>query len=305
MSSVAPTLRCPACREQLRADADELRCAGCAATYETREGIPIFSEAGDTADLVEMAELVARLEARPDEAFPSLAHRFRLPTRRYDLGRARAEERSLRGFFFRFPRLAGLRILNVSCGVGREAQILLERGARELHLVDVSFPAVRYARRSFACFYPDRNLSFAVADAARLPYADGAFDLLLVYGSAHHYPNLDGFLSEAGRVARHVVLLAEPAHMGAAQWVLDRVGWNTEYGGLATRRLDESWLRERLEVHGFRCETERLFQYFPGRLDRFGESRLLVGGWFGLLRLLDLVTPRGVRHSLNAYGTRA
>jgi SAM-dependent methyltransferase len=300
----AETFRCPACRAALRREGDRLACAGCGASYEVREEIPVFFEAGDEADLQEMAELVARLEAAPASDLPGVADHFRLPTRRHDLGRRTAEEKSFRGFFRRFPDLSRLRILDVSCGVGREAQILLERGAAEVHLLDISYPAVRYARQAFGRFYPDRRLAFSVSDAGRLPYADGTFDLVLVYGSGHHYPDLDGFLSEARRVADRVVLLAEPARMGAAQRLLDAMGWNTEYGGLDTHRFDEAELRRRLAAHGLRCETERLFQYFPRALARMGDVRPLVAAWFGLLGVLDVCVPRDLRHSLNVYASR-
>lgn len=296
--------RCPACRASLRREGERLACTGCGASYEVRDEVPVFYEAGDAADLHEMAELVARLEKAPDSDFPEVAHHFRLPTRKHDLGRRAAEEKSFRGFSRRFPDLSGLRILDVSCGVGREAQILLERGAREVHLLDISYPAVRYARQAFGRFYPDRRLAFAVSDAARLPYADGAFDLVLVYGSGHHYPDLDGFLAEARRVAGRIVLLAEPARMGMAQRLLDAVGWNTEYGGLDTHRFDEAELRRRLAAHGLRCETERLFQYFPKSLAGLGDVGPLVSAWFGFLRLLDVCVPRDLRHSLNVYASR-
>ncbi len=83
---------------------------------------------------------------------------------------------------------------------------------------------------------------------------------MLVYRSAHHYGDLSRFLRSAGRVARNVVLLAEPATLGPLQPLLDRMGWNTEYGQLDTHRFDEERLRSAFASAGMSCETERLSQ---------------------------------------------
>lgn len=296
-----PGWACPSCHGGLVDQDGALSCGDCGAIYSKRDGIPIFSEAGDPDDLAEMAELVEILEAKPEYAFSDLPEHFRLPNRPYHAGRAAAEQRSFRGFFDRCPELADLKILDISCGVGREAQILLSRGARRMTLLDVSFPAVRYARSRMERFFADRELSYAVGDAGALPFEDGSYDLVLVYASAHHYPDMPGFLAEARRVASRTVLLSEPAVMGLAQRFWDFVGWNTEYGGIDTHRLDERRLKQLSAELGMSCETERLSTYFPKVLDRFGHSRSLVSAWFLGLRLLDDLTPAGIKHSMNYY----
>ena len=83
-----------------------------------------------------------------------------------------------------------------------------------------------------------------------LPFQDISFDLLLVYASAHHYPDMGEFLREAHRVAKAVCLLAEPATLGPAQWILRRLRRSTEYGGVDTHRLNEGQVRHQVEALG-------------------------------------------------------
>ena len=298
-------LCCTDCSSPLNEAESELRCLRCSRTFEVRGGIPVFSEAGDLQDLEEMRALIARLKTLSDDQFPHPSDHFRLPNRAYSRARRLSEEVTFSGFLSRFPSLRDKRILNISSGVGREANILLEQGARSICLLDISYEAVSHARRTFSRMYPNRELSYVVSDACALPFADSSFDLVVVYGSAHHYSDLKRFLSSAVRVAQHVILLAEPAMMGPVQPLLDRAGWNTEYGEIDTHRFEEERLKSAFAAVGLRCETERLSQYFPRVLDPVGDRAPVVRGWMALLRTLNRFLPRSMHHSLNAYGVRA
>ena len=272
--------------------------------------MPIFidpSTLGQEAvdDLEEMAMLVGQLEEKVDTLPKGSPELFRLPNRPHHRGRVLSEDRSFRRFDTLHEDLSGLRILNVSCGVGREAHRLLERGASEVHLLDLSEPAVHHVARYLPAAYPDRRFGFTVASAQNLPYPDDAFDMVLVYASAHHYPDFAGFLAEATRVAAELVVLSEPAVMGLAQGILDRAGWNTEYGELPTARFDERQVVRLCRELGLSCTTQRLSTYFPRALDRWGESTLVTGSWFLLLGILDTLSPRSLRHSLGFYAKRA
>ncbi len=85
----------------------------------------------------------------------------------------------------------GERLLEIGCGEGANLHHLAARGAR-LFGVDFTFAKARYARRTGA--------ATACADAAALPFPDGAFDAVLVRDLLHHVPDRARVLDEARRV---------------------------------------------------------------------------------------------------------
>ena len=89
-------------------------------------------------------------------------------------------------------------VLDVATGTGLFARRLARDAA--VHGVDASEEmlrrAVRNARREGV------ELELARADAAALPYADGAFDAVTCTGALHLLPDARAALGEAGRVVR-------------------------------------------------------------------------------------------------------
>lgn len=87
----------------------------------------------------------------------------------------------------------GRRTLDLACGEGRLSRLLRTRGH---HVVgaDASPAMVR-----LAATHPD-PAPVVLADATRLPFADGAFDLVVAYMCLHDIDELPGAVSEAARV---------------------------------------------------------------------------------------------------------
>lgn len=301
-------LRCPFCKSDLITNGSGLGCKNCTREYEIREEIAIFTEEGDKDDLEEMKSLTRQLESMPDSKLNSevtgIDAYFRLPCHKHNLGRSFSEKKSFEIFFSRFPDLSRLRILNVSCGVGLEAHILLEHGLNDLYLLDISFPAIRYLKRRLEKFYPQRDLHYFVSDACLLPFPEDFFDIVFVYGSAHHYRDINLFLKESSRIAKNICLITEPSRLGSLQWVLDLIGWNTEYGGLDTLRFDENVLRSFISELGMKCDIERIIQYYPKALNIFGNNRGFVCAWFSFLQLLETLMPKSVRPTLGLYASK-
>ncbi len=52
------------------------------------------------------------------------------------------------------------------------------------------------------------NVTLELADAEALPYGDGEFDLVTCRIAPHHFPHIDRFMAEAGRVLRPLGILA-------------------------------------------------------------------------------------------------
>jgi SAM-dependent methyltransferase len=95
--------------------------------------------------------------------------------------------------------LATRDVLEVGCGRGGGAAYVARAlGPRRVVAVDLSPRAIALCRSRFR----QPNLSFEVADAEQLPFADGAFDAVLNVESSHCYGRFDLFLREVRRVLR-------------------------------------------------------------------------------------------------------
>jgi SAM-dependent methyltransferase len=98
-------------------------------------------------------------------------------------------------FFDRLVPAPAGRTLEVGCGEGRVARDLLAHGHAVVG-VDASAALVARAREA------DARGVYLVADAARLPLADGSFDLVVAYNSLMDLDDLDAALAEIARVLR-------------------------------------------------------------------------------------------------------
>jgi SAM-dependent methyltransferase len=90
---------------------------------------------------------------------------------------------------------SGLRLLDVGCGTGRSRSIYRQRAARYAG-IDLSLGALRLARRREA------DASWLQADALRLPFRDGSWDVVAFSSVLHHVPDRRAALAEALRVLR-------------------------------------------------------------------------------------------------------
>lgn len=92
----------------------------------------------------------------------------------------------------------GLAVLDLGCGTGRHALWMAAAGAG-VTAVDFSEGMLAEARRKPG----SERVRFLACDLRRrLPFADGAFDLVVSGLVLEHIPDLDGFFGEARRVLR-------------------------------------------------------------------------------------------------------
>lgn len=85
------------------------------------------------------------------------------------------------------------RALDVACGAGHTANALAAAGVSTVVAADATRRMVRTATANFP-------VAGAVADAERLPFADGSFDAVTCRIAAHHFPDPAAFVREAARV---------------------------------------------------------------------------------------------------------
>lgn len=99
-----------------------------------------------------------------------------------------------RRFASSVPGAGGLRILDVGCGTGQSLRIYRQRA--DLYVgIDLSLGALRMAQGRF-------GRSWMQADALRLPFAEGSFDVVAFSSVLHHIGDRGGALAEARRVLR-------------------------------------------------------------------------------------------------------
>lgn len=96
-----------------------------------------------------------------------------------------------------FEKTRGLRVLEIGCGCGSEAERFARAGARYT-AVDLTNAAVGITQRRFQlAALPG---SFTQGDAENLPFADGSFDLVYSHGVLHHTPDTPRTIREVHRV---------------------------------------------------------------------------------------------------------
>src|SRR5215475_14974469 len=91
----------------------------------------------------------------------------------------------------------GARVLDIGCGDGTIAALLMERRP------DLTIEGVEYAPR------PGCRIPCCAFDGEHLPFADGAFDACLFVDVLHHTADVRVLLREAARVARSAVVLKD------------------------------------------------------------------------------------------------
>lgn len=105
----------------------------------------------------------------------------------------RGWETLARRFAAAVPGGPGLRVLDVGCGTGQSLRIYRRRAGLYVG-VDLSLGALRLAGGRFG------HASWMQADALRLPFRAGSFDVVAFSSVLHHIGDRGGALAEARRV---------------------------------------------------------------------------------------------------------
>jgi ubiquinone/menaquinone biosynthesis C-methylase UbiE len=103
------------------------------------------------------------------------------------------------GRFLRSEFVEGKEVLEIGCGMGAHA-VLLVKAVVRLTAVDLTEKAVEITRRRFQLF--KLNGRIERADAERLPFTDNSFDVVWSWGVIHHSNSMESCLSEIARVLR-------------------------------------------------------------------------------------------------------
>jgi SAM-dependent methyltransferase len=142
---------------------------------------------------------------------------------------------------------AGARILEIGCGNGNVLRFLEERGFR-VEGCDLHIEALRYCRRF-------TRAGLYQADAARMPFASGQFDVVGTFDVLEHIEDDAGVLKEMFRVCRSggLILVTVPAH---------RRRWSSfDVVSKHQRRYEAEELRDKIRGAGFVQERISFFMF--------------------------------------------
>lgn len=96
-------------------------------------------------------------------------------------------------------------VLEIACGTGRFTVMLANRGADIVGL-DISSAMLEQGRKKARAAGVDDHIEFLRGDAARLPFPDDAFDVVLAMRFFHLADTPAKFLAEMARVSRDQVV---------------------------------------------------------------------------------------------------
>jgi SAM-dependent methyltransferase len=269
-------LACPACYGDLagwRDDASsyELRCGGCGATYDVRDGIPLLLPPGFDATHVH-DELDHAHDHKHQQATyfdREVAEEFEIerPYGAPDAYRRTLEDKFRRGIGG--LDVAGATVIDACCGSGMDAEMLERAGARVL-AVDISEGCARRAQERAR----RHGLTYAVVvgDVERLPVRARAAEIAFVHDGLHHLSDPMSGVRELARVASRGVSINEPAEALGTR-IAVRLGLSIDYEGAGNRvaRLRGDDVARELARAGFEATTSRYLAYYrhePGAFMR-------------------------------------
>lgn len=219
----------------------------------------------------------------------------------------------------RFVHVAGTqdwpyeRSLEIGCGTGFFTLNLQQAGVmKSAAVTDISPGMVEVAQRNA------RGLGFEVegrvADAERIPYEDGEFDLVIGHAVLHHIPDVEQAIRESLRVLRpggRFVFCGEPTQRGdyvarrlsqATWWATSQVASLPKIGQRFTLSAEErqgssraAALESVVDIHTFDPSQLRRTAIRAGAVDVSTVTEELTASWFGWpVRTFEAAVKPGV-----------
>ncbi len=151
-----------------------------------------------------------------------------------------------------------VRILDVACGTGDLAATLFETTGAKVFATDFCKPMLDIARAKIGS-----DVTLIESDALRLPFADGAFDVVTIAFGLRNLANLQKGLAELGRVLKDGGWLAILEFSRPANPAVRAV-----FGAYFTRLLPV--------MGGLVSGSRSAYSYLPNSVKRFPDQRELA-----------------------------
>jgi ubiquinone/menaquinone biosynthesis C-methylase UbiE len=117
-------------------------------------------------------------------------------------GRIIEQRIEINTFYRMVPIAPGARVLEIGCGRGAGAQLLMEKFKPVLlHLMDLDIEMIIKARRRLDEVNHAPAIAY-VGDVLHLPYKEALFDAVFGFGVLHHVPDWKAGLAEIARVMK-------------------------------------------------------------------------------------------------------
>lgn len=92
--------------------------------------------------------------------------------------------------------VAGKTVLDIACGSGYGAQVLLQGGAQKVIGIDIDPTIIIKARKQ----YPDERITFEVGEATNLSLLEKSIDIITSFETIEHINDYETYLQELARV---------------------------------------------------------------------------------------------------------
>jgi ubiquinone/menaquinone biosynthesis C-methylase UbiE len=158
--------------------------------------------------------------------------------------------------------LSGQHVLEVGCGRGVGAEVILDRlGAERVTAFDLDDSMVELARRRLH----GRAVSLSVGDVCAIDQASGVIDTVVDFGIIHHVPDWQQSIAEIARVLRPggLLLFEELPRHALDTW--------------AMRTFTEHPRENRFEADEFAAELPRHGLHGTGQIEQRYGGAIFVG----------------------------
>lgn len=131
------------------------------------------------------------------------------------------------------PSIESLRILEIGGGVGEMYENIVKEykdaggGYAHYTITEYSANAVKWLERTYA---DNDRVTVAHADAHRLPFTDGSFDLVLAFDVLHHVESPYEMISEMARVSSRYIYLCDAGGLSLIRKVTELTKSGKENG---------------------------------------------------------------------------